>query len=98
MPNLLDQKHPGGFRILVAESGRVFHTLPDGTVWPCGKRAAELADECRTGAPTDSQWQEIVTILEAYYHLVDHPAGTESAIGSLRLLRRAERLCPVSAT
>ena len=66
--------------------------IDDGTAWPV------LPSEEDYGAleaiEDRSIRYRIRRFLEAYAHLAGHPAGTESAIGSLRSLRRAVKACP----
>ena len=52
--------------------------------WP----TAALAERTLEGHTLPHEARQII---QAYLHLVDHPAGTESAVSRLRALRRAER-------
>lgn len=78
--------------------------LDDGTTWPDPVAVAEAferlptppgylrpLDEPRTDAEREAfaDYCTLRAAMEAYDHLARHPAGTESAVGSLRSLRRA---------
>lgn len=61
--------------------------LEDGSLWPVG--AARLGElQARLHHAGDYDAAEAVA---AYIHLLAHPAGVESAVQKLRMLRRAER-------
>ncbi len=67
--------------------------LPDGSNWPppLDQETAEKLNcyESETVTLTRHEAWRLRSIVGAYDHLVDHPAGTEAAIRKLRLLRRA---------
>lgn len=80
--------------------------LDNGTTWPNPEAAAAAfdrlplppgylrpPDEPRTDAEKAAfaDYCTVRAAVEAYDHLARHPAGTESAVQSLRALRRAVR-------
>lgn len=61
--------------------------LPDGSVWPTGaERIGEIQGRLHHAGDYDA-----AEIVAAYNHLLAHPAGVESAVAKLRMLRRVER-------
>jgi len=67
--------------------------LADGTRWPdpSSEALSEAAHTARYGLATLTQSQafHLCAAVEAYCHLATHPAGTESVVAQLRMLRRA---------
>ena len=64
--------------------------LHDGAVWPHPDRAAELEHVLRYGVPTREELLAIAVIVDAYRHIVTHPA-TRSTIEQVREARRIVR-------
>lgn len=58
---------------------------------PTAQAASELEWTLRHGAPTREDLLCAASILNAYRHLLTHPAGTEVVVKQLRQLRRRER-------
>jgi len=91
-----DTGRAGEVRVLrVTKSGN-YRIFSDNTCWPTSK-ACELGHELRyrRGPLTREDRMVISSIVSAYHHLIAHPAGTESAIRSLRKVRKGERLAEV---
>jgi hypothetical protein len=70
--------------------------LDNGTSWPAPLHDDELSDKLNcylheTVTLTRHEAWALREIVGAYAHLSAHPAGTESAVKSLRSLRRAVR-------
>lgn len=74
--------------------------------WPTAARAGRLADILNDrmwgahlrGEGVDHDDIAIMSVLDAYVHLLTHPAGTEAVVQRLRALRRAEREHPDEGT
>lgn len=64
------------------------HRLDDGSLWPSAQTAGEASDRLRYGEVPD---YDAAAVMDAYWHLLRHPSGTEAAVQKLRALRRAER-------
>jgi hypothetical protein len=71
-----------------------FLRLDNGTLWSAPLTDPELLDklncyDAETVTLTRREAWALRDIVGAYDHLASHPAGTESAVQSLRSLRRA---------
>lgn len=62
------------------------YLLDDGTAWASREAARSVIERHHHALPAD---YDASSVAGAYLHLVAHPAGVESAIQSLRSLRRA---------
>lgn len=65
--------------------------IDNGTAWPDPLAHHEAIHDAVSRIPDKVVRYHVTAMIGAYQHLAAHPAGTESAVQSLRSLRRAVR-------
>lgn len=65
--------------------------LADGAVWPDPICVPDLIHAARYRDLTQTEQHHVAAVLEAYHHILTHPAGTEAIVKQVRQVRRAIR-------